>query len=238
MTLSGETTMKIPQTDTEFQDDTIKSVDDNAENGWGVTGGSGWSLFIPNELCKQTPKPGESYRLYGRGIGYAVRGIVIGGRVYRYETPAEHEVSQQAMRERLTREREESDRKFRESQKPKLPEFSTSDPDGWAACVATNSTDGYSFECCRYAAAWAATMEREMAKGATVPDIAEKCASEADTSGITGFMYGAAVAMLAKFWVHGDKLRRWHNKETQVGDEGDKANESGGVLNPALLNIG
>jgi len=33
-------------------------------------------------------------------------------------------------------------------------------------------------------------------------------------------------------------LRRWHNKENQIGTEGDKANESGGVLNPALLSIG
>lgn len=230
--------MKIPKTDTEFQDDTIRSVDDAYEKGWGVTGGSGRSLFVTNELCKQAPKAGESYRLYGRGIGRPVRGVVIGGRIYRYETPDEHEVSQAAMCARLTREREEADAKFRESQKPALPTFQANDPDGWAACVATNSTDGYSFECCRYAAAWANAMERAMAAGATVPDIAEKCSRDADTSGITGFMYGAAVSMLSKFWVHGEKLRRWHNKETQVGDEGDKANESGGVLNPALLRMG
>ena len=35
-----------------------------------------------------------------------------------------------------------------------------------------------------------------------------------------------------------DRLRRWHNKATQIGTEGDKANETGGVLNPALLTIG
>lgn len=33
------------------------------------------------------------------------------------------------------------------------------------------------------------------------------------------------------------KLRRWHNKDIQLGTEGDAANESGGVLNPALLHI-
>ena len=44
--------------------------------------------------------------------------------------------------------------------------------------------------------------------------------------------------MLAQCWVHGEALRRWHNRDTQIGTEGDKANESGGVLNPALLTIG
>lgn len=230
--------IKIPTTDTEFQDDRIAKVDDRSDRGWGVTGGSGWSLFVPNDACAQEPKPGESYRLYGRGIGRPVRGIVIGGRVYKYETPTEHEASQVAMCERLRVEGEERDRKFRESKKPELQEFVSSDPEAWAKCVETNSSDGYSFECCRYAAAWANAMERAMANGATIPDIADECSRGADTSGITGFMYGAAVSMLAKFWVHGDKLRRWHNKETQIGDEGDRANESGGTLNPALLSVG
>lgn len=58
------------------------------------------------------------------------------------------------------------------------------------------------------------------------------------TEGITGFMYGCAVSALAHFWAHGEALRRWHNLDTQIGTEGEKANESGGVLNPALLNIG
>jgi hypothetical protein len=51
-------------------------------------------------------------------------------------------------------------------------------------------------------------------------------------------MYGCAVSILAKCWQHGDQLRRWHNLKTQIRDEGERANESGGVLNPALLNIG
>jgi hypothetical protein len=44
--------------------------------------------------------------------------------------------------------------------------------------------------------------------------------------------------MLAKCWLHGEALRRWHNKDTQIGTEGDRANERGGVLNPAMLSIG
>jgi hypothetical protein len=49
---------------------------------------------------------------------------------------------------------------------------------------------------------------------------------------------GCAVSILSHFWKHGEELRRWHKIDTQIGDVGDKANESGGVLNPALLNIG
>lgn len=51
-------------------------------------------------------------------------------------------------------------------------------------------------------------------------------------------MYGVAVSTLAKVWKHGEALRMWHNLTTQLRDEGEKANESGGVLNPACLSIG
>jgi hypothetical protein len=59
-----------------------------------------------------------------------------------------------------------------------------------------------------------------------------------DNDGITGFMYGCAVSILSKVWIHGEQLRRWHNLKTQLRDEGEKANQTGGVLNPALLCIG
>lgn len=210
-----------------------------SENGWYVLRDDGWSLWVTSENCQQAPVPGEEMRCYGRGIGYEVRGIAINGRVYRYRTPQEHEVARLAMVERLTREREESDRKFREAAKSRtaLPAFAVTDAAEWAKCVELNSRDPYSYECVRYAAAWANLMETRGAD-ARVSDIAEECSRLADTSGITGFMYGAAVSMLARFWARGDELRRWHNKETQVGDEGDRANESGGVLNPAILSIG
>lgn len=68
--------------------------------------------------------------------------------------------------------------------------------------------------------------------------IADPLSHKADTDGITGFMYGAAVSTLANVWEYGEELRRWHNLETQIGNEGEKANkEPGATLNPALLNI-
>jgi hypothetical protein len=77
-----------------------------------------------------------------------------------------------------------------------------------------------------------------MAKGATVAECAQRASHLADDEGITGFMYGCAVSILSKVWQYGEDLRRWHNIDTQIGTEGEKANESGGVLNPALLSIG
>lgn len=111
------------------------------------------------------------------------------------------------------------------------------------------NSDPYGNGVVTFSERWADSMEKEMAKRGvdeTQPaevmrymvDCAEAKSSEADTEGITGFMYGCAVQSLAHFWIHGEQLRRWHNKETQIGTEGDKANETGGVLNPALLNIG
>jgi hypothetical protein len=100
-----------------------------------------------------------------------------------------------------------------------------------------NNRDAYGAAIYRYAAAWAELMEQEIARGSALSDVAEKTSHEADTEGITGYMYGCAVAILAACWEHGEELRRWHNLDTQIGNEGEKANESGGVLNPAVLCI-
>ncbi len=105
--------------------------------------------------------------------------------------------------------------------------------------VRANSADGYSAATINYAIAWAVAMQQAMRKGKKIADVAEELSHEVDYEGITGFMYGWAVAFLAKFWKHGEKLRRWHNLDTQLGDEGEQANKKkGATLNPALLSIG
>ena len=50
-------------------------------------------------------------------------------------------------------------------------------------------------------------------------------------------MYGCAVSMLAYYWKYGEQLRCWHNLKTQIENEGERANKSGGVLNPALYTV-
>lgn len=119
-----------------------------------------------------------------------------------------------------------------------LKPFDVTDAEGWQTCVRNNSEDAYSFAVVQYAATWANLMEQRMAEGATLSDIAKRTSHEADTDGITGFMYGAAVSILANCWRHGEQLRRWHNIDTQVRDEGVRANETGGVLNPAVMVLG
>lgn len=111
-----------------------------------------------------------------------------------------------------------------------------SDKKAWDATCEKNR-DGYGGGVMTFAERWARLMQAEIAAGKTLADVAKETSHAADTEGITGFMYGCAVSMLAEVWQHGEELRRWHNKDTQIGTEGDRANEAGGVLNPALLNI-
>jgi hypothetical protein len=100
-----------------------------------------------------------------------------------------------------------------------------------------NNTDPYGRAVFDYAKAWAELMEKEIEEGKPLTAIAKDTSHEADTEGITGFMYGCAVSTLAACWIYGEDLRLWHNLDTQIGDEGERANQSGGILNPAVLNI-
>ena len=119
---------------------------------------------------------------------------------------------------------------------PKEPKMKINDQAAWDKWVTAN-TDPYGKAIITYAERWAVLMEERMADGAPLTKIASQASHDADVEGITGFMYGAAVSVLATSWVHGEELRRWHNIDTQLVTEGEKANEKGTVLNPALLNV-
>lgn len=99
------------------------------------------------------------------------------------------------------------------------------DEAGWKKANDANPpSEPYGHCVMTYAEEWANLMEAEIgdaAAGSNAADHAIKaCASrtsrEADTSGLTGFMYGAAVSTLAQVWEHGEALRRWHNLYTQI----------------------
>lgn len=109
-----------------------------------------------------------------------------------------------------------------------------SDKAGWDKFVESNQ-DPYGNACVKYAERWAMLMQPLIANGQSVANCANETSSLADVEGITGFMYGCAVSMLSKCWKHGEELRKWHNKDVQLGTEGDDANDSGAVLNPACL---
>ena len=136
---------------------------------------------------------------------------------------------------------EEAERKEREAKVAReaalvgAPEKMTlRDAEGWKKACDANK-DGYGGAVMTYAERWARMMEARMAKGERLADIADECSHLADEEGITGFMYGAAVSTLAAVWIHGEALRLWHNLKYQLRDEGKRANDNGGVLNPACL---
>jgi hypothetical protein len=61
--------------------------------------------------------------------------------------------------------------------------------------------------------------------------------NETKTGGITGLMAGAVASMVSQCHSRGEEFRRKWNLSNQIHNEGDKANDEGGVLNPALLCI-
>lgn len=74
----------FPQNDEQFQDNVINKVS-AGESGWSVGLDSGWSFWIPPE-SPVVPQAGMSIRLYGKGIGFAVRGLFLDGQQVFYRT--------------------------------------------------------------------------------------------------------------------------------------------------------
>jgi len=60
---------------------------------------------------------------------------------------------------------------------------------------------------------------------------------EIGEDGLTGFMVGCIAQMVSRCHSRGEEFRRKWNKDNQIKDEGDRANEKGTTLNPALLVI-
>lgn len=74
--------------DKQYRETRVDKVE-SAANGWSVTCADGWSLLVGNDECSVAPSVGERMIQFGKGIGYTVRGVVIGNRVYRYKTEAQ-----------------------------------------------------------------------------------------------------------------------------------------------------
>lgn len=155
------------------------------------------------------------------------------------ESDARVEAKNEQRRQERDREAQIQYDAHRERVEAKLinaPGIELADEAGWQKSKKVNS-DGYGGAIMTYAERWARLMQVEMSNGKKLADVADATSQEADLEGMSGFSYGCAVSQLASCWKHGDELRRWHNLDAQLGDEGEKANESGGVLNPALIGI-
>lgn len=231
--------------DEQFTTERIESATVDAGDGragWTLRFVGGLNLWCTAAECDVQPQPGEEARLYGKGLGYTVRGIVISGRRYRYQTEEEAAAEDAAWcekwdAEQAARKAQHEAEIARGQHAPVFFQMKEGTRADWERGLASN-TDPYGRCCYLFAADWAARMEKELAEGKTVAAIAKDTCREADRKhGVTGFMYGVAVGLLSHCWQHGEELRRWHNLDTQVGTEGERANESGGVLNPAVVNV-
>ena len=196
-------------------------------------------------VVKRDSDPDLVYRDWSRALsGYIPKTV---GPDYKKELSSEETESDAKVEARNEARRAEQRAKWQaeadakrakfDARLEEAPEMSFSDKAGWDEWLANQGEDGYGKACFQYAQWWARLMELEMLSGKKLKKVAEKTSREADVEGITGFMYGMAVSILAKCWKYGDELRRWHNLDTQIGNEGEVANEEGSVLNPAVLNI-
>lgn len=86
----------------------------------------------------------------------------------------------------------------------------------WGEGLAKNQ-DPYGNAVYRYASEWATGMEQALASGETLEECWKRISHEVDDEGITGFMYGCAVSILANVWLYGEGLRKLHNLDTRWG---------------------
>jgi hypothetical protein len=220
-----------------------KAIDEAKKHGEQV----GFDFNGVDVVVDSLSDPKLIYRDWMRGLnGYLGKNPTVGP-YPKPELSAEEIASDAAIEAEHQKRRAEQQAKYDKQAKEKTLALQValenagplelSDAESWQKAVDVN-VDGYGGRVVRYAEEWGRLMQVRIEGGETVAECAEELSRLADDDGITGFMYGCAVQMLAKCWKHGEALRRWHNKEAQIGTEGDKANETGGVLNPALLSLG
>lgn len=107
----------------------------------------------------------------------------------------------------------------------------TRDEAKWQLGVDAQNGSAYGLCVFRFAEDWARLMQGRIEAGENLADVADACCFTADGKhGITGFMYGCAVSILAEAWVYGEPLRRWHNAKYGRDD-------ATGTVNPAVLTI-
>ena len=105
----------------------------------------------------------------------------------------------------------------------------------WDSWVESNEEDPYGKACVDVAR----EVMKMMDEGATIDPHKLICDAndKIKCGGITGFMAGCVAQMVSVCHSDGETFRQIWNGDVQIGDEGDKANEGGGVLNPALMTI-
>lgn len=87
---------QIPPEDTQYRDLTITGVQDQSDGGYAIRLSDGWSILCP--AGPFVPQVGQAIRLYGTLFGH-IRGIVIEGEVFRYQTVQQAQAELDQMRQ-------------------------------------------------------------------------------------------------------------------------------------------
>lgn len=105
----------------------------------------------------------------------------------------------------------------------------------------SNNEDPYSARIVSFGEEWARLMEAEMGSGKELTsEMMDRCAGQADTDGITGFMYGAAASALSHFWEHAEKFQVAFNTQYMPKEKAEELAKTrpGATVNPAIITIG
>lgn len=78
--------IEIQDSDTQFEEKTIARVELH-EQGFTLTFDDGWCFAADHGPLE--PKPGMTARLYGKGLGFNVRGLLVDGQVFFYRSEEE-----------------------------------------------------------------------------------------------------------------------------------------------------
>lgn len=186
--------------DQDYRDFTIAKVERDRDGWFSVTLNDGWCIGVgPDATVK--PKPGKTIRLYGRGMGYPVRGIAIDGVVVRYQTEAEYrdEAKRTAAVERAARFAEfETRRADVEARIAALPanfrarfeRFMAGNPDFLP------EFGDYELMCCEQAVIFADRMSAdELRRWAKLPHDGQKAMVPEMSDGHSGNTFGASVRL-------------------------------------------
>ena len=108
-------------------------------------------------------------------------------------------------------------------------QFKTEDLQADFALKMKTTDDAYFKGILTYTERWADLCEQRSEDGDLTDEIIKQASDDADIDGITGYMYGVAVRFLWQYWIHGDQVALWHNRQYDVDTIED------GIVNPAIL---
>lgn len=207
--------------DQQFQSEKIARVEASTAGdrpGWHLTFEAGFGIWCTGEHCQQEPAAGETARLYGKGFGYCVRGIVIEGRVYRYLTPEQEEERRLIRLLEIERERQEQldrERSDRDARRAALPEPFRLRLDGFEAARPNWRRDHEAYElfCCDEACRLAerfATVDELVAFSKLNHAEQQEAAPELRFSEHSGNTFGASLKFAAGYLQRPDLVPQYH----------------------------